>query len=65
MPSGRVAEYAYIRYFFGNLSSQIRDIFREHCELLGVRVTQPNHRNLAVSRRDNVAILDLFLGPKA
>jgi hypothetical protein len=65
MPSGRVAEYAYIRYFFSNLSSQIRDIFREHCELLGVRVTQPNHRNLAVSRRDSVAILDLFLGPKA
>jgi hypothetical protein len=64
LPSGRVGEYAYVRYFFSNLSSEIREIFREHCELLGIRVTQPNHRNLAVSHRVSVAILDSFIGPK-
>jgi hypothetical protein len=64
LPSGRVAEYAYVRYFFSNLSVDIRQIFKNHGELLGVRVTQPNHRNLAVSHRHSVAILDSFVGPK-
>jgi hypothetical protein len=64
LPSGRVAEYSYIRYFFSNLSADIRQIFKEHCELLGIRVTQPNHRNLAVSHRDSVAILERLVGPK-
>lgn len=64
LPSGRVEEYAYVRYFFSNLSPDIRAIFREHCELIGIRVTQPNHRNLAVSHRASVAILDSFIGPK-
>jgi hypothetical protein len=64
LPSGRVAEYAYVRYFFSNLSSDIRRIFADHCQLLGIRVTQSNHRNLAVSHRHSVAILDSFVGPK-
>jgi hypothetical protein len=64
LPSGRVAEYSYVRYFFSNLSEDIRNIFREHCELLGVRVTQSNHRNLTVSRRNSVAILEEVVGPK-
>jgi hypothetical protein len=64
LPSGRVAEYAYIRYFFSNLSADIRQIFTDHCVLLGIRVTQPNHRNLAVSHRHSVAILEDIVGPK-
>jgi hypothetical protein len=64
LPSGRVAEYSYVRYFFTNYSSDIRDIFTEHCELLGIRVTQSNHRNLTVSHRDSVAILEELVGPK-
>jgi hypothetical protein len=36
LPSGRVATYQYVRYFFSNLSSDIRKIFVEHCELLGI-----------------------------
>ena len=47
LPSGRVAEYSYIRYFFTNLSADIRQIFIEHCELLGIRVTQSSYRNLS------------------
>ncbi|MFZ0042902.1 MAG: hypothetical protein WAK93_16450 [Solirubrobacteraceae bacterium] len=64
LPSGRVAGYSYVRYFFTNHSADIRDIFAEHCGLLGVRVTQPNHRNLAVSHRKGVAILERLIGPK-
>jgi hypothetical protein len=64
LPSRRMASYAYIRYFFSNLSPDIRQIFIDHCVLLGVRVTQSNHRNLTVSHRDSVAILDSFIGPK-
>ena len=54
LPSGRVAEYRYIRYFFSNLSADIRQIFIDHCALLRIRVTQSNARNLSVSHRDRV-----------
>jgi len=65
LPSGRVAEYEYPRYFFSNLSADIRALFCEYCERLGVRWTQSNHRNISVSHRRSVAILDEFIGPKA
>jgi hypothetical protein len=64
LPSGRTAEYSYVRYFFSNMSADVRDIFAEHCQLLGIRVTQSNHRNLSVSHRDSVAILERMVGPK-
>jgi hypothetical protein len=65
LPSGRTAEYSYLRYFFSNMSGDVRDIFAEHCRLLGIRVTQSNHRNLSVSHRDSVAILEELVGPKS
>jgi hypothetical protein len=64
LPSGRVAEYAYPRYFFSNLSADIRRIFCDHCELLGIRWTQSNPRNISISHRASVALLDEFVGPK-
>jgi hypothetical protein len=64
LPSGRVAEYAYPRYFFSNLSSDIRGLFCESCERLGVRWTQSNHRNISISHRASVALLDEHVGPK-
>ena len=64
LPSGRVAEYSYVRYFFTNHSADIRRIFTEHCELLGIRVTQSNRRNLSISHRDSVAVLEQIVGPK-
>jgi hypothetical protein len=64
LPSGRVAEYEYPRYFFSNLSADIRALFCEYCERLGIRWTQSNHRNISVSHRHSVAILDGFIGPK-
>lgn len=65
LPSGRFAEYSYIRYFFSNHSGDIRQIFIDHCALLAIRVTQSNHRNLTVSHRKSVAILEELVGPKS
>ena len=64
LPSGRVGEYAYVRYFFTNYSADIREIFCEHCDLLGIRWTQSSFKNISVAHRDSVAILDQFVGPK-
>jgi hypothetical protein len=64
LPSGRVGQYEYVRYFFSNLSADIRQIFCSHCEELGIRWTQSNHRNISISHRASVALLDAFVGPK-
>ena len=64
LPSGRVAEYAYPRYFFSNLSADIRGLFCESCEQLGLRWTQSNPRNISISHRTSVALLDENVGPK-
>lgn len=65
LPSGRVAEYAYPRYFFSNASADIRGLFCAACERVGVRWTQSNARNISVAHRDSVALFDTFIGPKA
>ena len=58
LPSGRVAEYAYARYFFSNLSADIRGLFCAACDALGVRWTLSNPRNVSVAHRPSVARLD-------
>jgi hypothetical protein len=58
LPSGRLAEYAYPRYFFSNLSPDIRDLFSEACDVLGVRWSRSSSRNISVSHRRSVALLD-------
>ena len=65
LPSGRAGRYAYPRYFFTNYSEDIRRIFCEHCDLLGIRWSQSNPRNISIANRPSVAILDSFVGPKA
>ena len=65
LPSGRVAEYAYPRWFFSNRSDDIRGLFCEYCERLGIRWTQSNPRNISVSHRGSVALLDSFVPAKA
>jgi hypothetical protein len=42
-----------------------RQIFCDHCDLLGIRWTQSNSRNISVSHRKSVACLDDFVGPKS
>ncbi len=65
LPSGREAHYSYPRYFFSNLSDDIRQIFCEHCDLLGIRSSRSNPRNISVADRRSVAVLDSFVGPKS
>jgi len=64
LPSGRRAHYEYVRYFFTNYSADNRRIFCEHCDLLGIRWTQSNSRNISVSHRDSVAVLERIVGRK-
>jgi hypothetical protein len=64
LPSGRVGEYSYGRYFFTNYSSDIQRIFCEHCDLIGVRWTKSSFKNVSISHRDSVALLDRFVGPE-
>jgi hypothetical protein len=64
LPTGRIASSSYVRYFFSNHSADIRQIFIDHCKLLGIRLTQSNPRNLTVSHRKSVAILEGLVGPK-
>jgi hypothetical protein len=64
LPSGRVAAYEYPRWFFSNLSADIRDLFCHTCEAVGVRWTQSNPRNISVAHRASVALLDEFVGLK-
>ena len=65
LPSGRVAEYAYPRWFFSNRSADIRGLFCEYCERLGIRWTQSNPRNISVSHRKSVALVDTFVPAKS
>ena len=64
LPSGRVAEYEYPRWFFSNLSEDIRKIFCDTCDAVGVRWTKSNRRNISISHRASVALLDEHVGPK-
>ena len=61
---GVLCQYVYPRYQFTNASNDIRRLFTDTCELLGVRWTQTNPRNVEVSRRRDVEFLDTFMGPK-
>jgi hypothetical protein len=58
-------EYRYPRYFFSNESTDIRGIFGDACDRLGIE-WRPNRPNMiSVPRRDSVATLDSFIGPKS
>ncbi len=60
-PRGR---YFYPRYLFSNRSDDIRAIFSEACAEIGVKCRRSNQWNLSVARRNDVALLDQFIGPK-
>jgi hypothetical protein len=57
--------YAYPRYFFTNLSADIRDMFCVSCERLGIRWTRSSNKNISVADRRSVELLDSFVGPKS
>lgn len=61
----RGKRYEYPRYFFTNASADIQQIFRDACDLIGVQYRQDGPRNISVARRESVAVLDEFIGPKS
>jgi hypothetical protein len=56
--------HQYPRYFFTNLSEDILQIFRDACDAIGVRHRNSKPNVISVARRESVAILDAFIGPK-
>jgi len=57
--------YEYPRYQFSNRSDDIRRIFTDTCDLIGVRWRRWGRYHISVARRESVAKLDEFVGPKA
>jgi hypothetical protein len=56
--------YTYPRYMFSNRSREIHAIFSEHLDQLGIAWRWSNAHTISVARREAVARLDEFVGPK-
>jgi hypothetical protein len=55
--------YAYSRYCFSNVSGDIRELFCEHLDLLGVAYTVALPVQIQIAQRRSVSMLDSFIGP--
>ncbi|HSJ26837.1 MAG TPA: helix-turn-helix domain-containing protein, partial [Acidimicrobiia bacterium] len=62
--AGEIKEYRYSRYMFTNASDDILALFTGACDTVGVHWTRTSERNVAVSRRADVARMDEYIGPK-
>jgi Homeodomain-like domain len=62
---GRNKVYECPRYLFTNHSADIRAIFCRYCDLLGIAWRPMGWKRISVARREAVAKLDAFVGPKA
>ena len=62
MNTGR--QWMHPRYSFRNLSPDIRSIFGQACDLLGIRWTT-SRATVYVSRKADVEVLDRYVGPKS
>ncbi len=56
--------YQYARYCFGNKSADIIEEFCRHLDLLDIAWTMPRSDVVQVARKEAVAALDQFVGPK-
>lgn len=52
------------RYAFSNKSEDIKRLFSESRDALGVRWARPSNRQIAIYRKESAALLDEFVGPK-
>jgi len=60
----RVNGKDYPRYFFTQVSDDIRRLFCAACRRVGVEYTWNNWKTVSVARAPSVALLDTFVGPK-
>jgi hypothetical protein len=57
-------DYVYPRYQFSNRSDDIRKMFTDACDRLGVEWRPWTRWHISVARRESVMLLDSFIGPK-
>jgi hypothetical protein len=57
-------DYAYPRYQFSNRSAEIKELFTDACDRLGIAWRPWGKHHISVARRDAVRTLDRFVGPK-
>ena len=62
---GTTKRYTYPRYFFTNVSEDILGIFTDALDLLGIAWQRNRWNSISVARREAVAALDEFVGPKS
>jgi hypothetical protein len=55
----------YPRYFFKQVSDDIRGLFCDACDRLGIAYRFNRWNEVSIARRESVALLDSFVGPKA
>ena len=60
----RVKHYEYPSYGFTNMSQDIVRSFTDSCDQLEIRWRRSSYKNVAVTRRGSVALMDSFIGPK-
>ena len=56
--------YEYPRYMFSNRSADIRQLFRAGCQRMAINCRPTGKWQVAVSRRKDVARMDVFIGTK-
>jgi hypothetical protein len=59
----RTGRYEYLSYEFSNLSTHIRELFMDACELVGVEY-RPYRRYVRIYRRTSVALMEEHVGLK-
>jgi hypothetical protein len=57
-------KYVYPRYNFTNRSNDIHRLFADACDQLGVHWRWMNPYTISIARRESVALMDTFVGPK-
>ncbi|MGK5549606.1 transcriptional regulator [Streptomyces sp. URMC 127] len=62
--NGAPKRYEYPRYFFTNKSADIRQIYTDALNTVGVEWKQANAFNVSVARKASVALMDAHIGPK-
>lgn len=56
--------YEYVRYFFTNMSADIRGLFTWACGLAGIECRPNTEHDISIAKRESVQLLDEFVGPK-
>jgi hypothetical protein len=57
--------WSHPRYSFANKSADVKAIFCEACDLVGLHWTIAGEKTVYVSRKADVALLDRLVGPKS